>query len=156
MKKDTYATVAAELFSEHEGETIIISASLDRLKAVKPKILHAQLVEQGFVRAYQNGKIIRLEEAKEKDIHSLEIIVDRVKVNEDSRARLIDGLKSAFKLGRGEVQINFTDSRSIYSERMECRTCGEKVKAPNAALFNWNHPSGSMFYVPRIRYGGRH
>ncbi|MDB2447130.1 excinuclease ABC subunit UvrA [bacterium] len=143
IKKDTPGEVLEEIFENFEGQKIILAASLDRLTAVKPNILVAQLMEQGFVRVYQKEKLVRLEEIKEKDIHKCDIVIDRVSVNEDSRARIIDAIKSGFKLGSGEVYLKTDSATQKYSNRMECYECGEKVKAPSAALFNWNHPVGA-------------
>lgn len=144
IKKETPATTCQYLMSHSLNKKVIISAPLDGMSAVKPKILIDQLNEQGFVRALQNGKVTRLEDISAKDIHDCQIIIDRVSVDEDNRARIIDGLKSAFKLGSGNVYLNVEDQKPVlFSSRMECSECGEKVKAPSSALFNWNHPSGA-------------
>jgi excinuclease ABC subunit A len=143
VKKDNPTTAVEEVFEKFDGKKIIIAAPLHHLKSVKAQILLSQLKEQGFVRAYQNDEIVRLDDIKVKEIHFLDIIVDRITVSEDSRARLVDALKSGFKLGSGEFYVKVDEEKKLFSNRMECYDCSEKLKAPNAALFNWNHPVGA-------------
>lgn len=143
VKKDSPKSIVSELSSRIKGEQVLVTAPLNHLQALKPEILLSQLVEQGFVRGLLGGDIVRLEEMIADKIHGCDIVVDRLTIKDDNKARLVDAVKSALRLGGGEIAVRSKDDIFTFSQRMECGSCGAKVKPPTQALFNWNHPAGA-------------
>lgn len=143
IKKENPSTVADNLFENLLNEKVIVTAPLSHLKNIKAKLLVSQIMEQGFVRVLYRNEVVRIDELDMKEIHESQVIIDRLKLDSGSRARLIDAVKTAFKLGSGELYVKHSQEILRFSKRMECYDCGVKVKAPTLALFNWNHPSGA-------------
>ena len=82
-----------------------------------------------------------------KDRPILQVIVDRLKVEGDMRARLTDSIETAYTEGGGAAfAIELTDAAPIvhrFSERFECRPCGIQYEIPQPRLFSFNNPFGA-------------
>ena len=110
----------------------------------------AALRRKGFGRLYVDGQTLSLEEvdpAALRDRPMLQVIVDRVKVDGDLRARLTDSIETAYTEGGGAgFAIELTDSAPVihrFSERFECRRCGIQYQVPQPRLFSFNNPFGA-------------
>jgi excinuclease ABC subunit A len=74
------------------------------------------LEQEGFVRLYINGKLIRLDEWKEESANfklnnntTIDLVIDRVRVNPDEQKRLAEAIENAFQRGHGLLKICLTD-----------------------------------------------
>jgi excinuclease ABC subunit A len=98
----------------------------------------AALRRKGFGRLYIDGQTVALEDvdpAVLKDRPIIQVIVDRLKVDGDLRARLTDSIETAYTEGGGAgfaIQLpEDASGQSIvhrFSERFECRACGSSTK----------------------------
>jgi excinuclease ABC subunit A len=112
----------------------------------------AALRRKGFGRLYVDGRTVTLEEVEPaalKDRSILQVIVDRVKVDGDLRARLTDSIETAYTEGGGAafaIQLGEPPSDAVvhrFSERFECRPCGIQYEVPQPRLFSFNNPFGA-------------
>jgi len=125
----------------------------------------AGLRRKGFGRLYVEGQTVPLEEVEPaalKDQPVLQVIVDRVKVDGDLRARLTDSIETAYTEGGGagfaiqladpsaELGVGLSTSKADgvpvvhrFSERFECRACAIQYEVPQPRLFSFNNPFGA-------------
>jgi excinuclease ABC subunit A len=110
----------------------------------------AALRRKGFGRLYVDGQTLSLDEidpAALKDRPMLQVIVDRVKIDGDLRARLTDSIETAYTEGGGAAfAIELTDTSPVvhrFSERFECRGCAIQYEVPQPRLFSFNNPFGA-------------
>ena len=114
----------------------------------------ATLRRKGFGRLYVNGQTVNLEDVETaalRDRASLQVIVDRVKVDPDVRARLTDSIETAYTEGGGAAFAIEADlppeggSSRVhrFSERFECRECNLQYEVPQPRLFSFNNPFGA-------------
>jgi excinuclease ABC subunit A len=108
------------------------------------------LRKKGFGRLYIDGQTVSLDDvdpASLKDRAMLQVIVDRLKVDGDIRARLTDSIETAYTEGGGAAfAIELTDGVPIvhrFSERFECRSCNIQYEIPQPRLFSFNNPFGA-------------
>ena len=102
------------------------------------------LLENGFSRVWKQGKPHRLEGLTFKDEDDIEVVVDRVKVDEDQHSRLVAAFEMAYKLGRGEATVVLEDgSKEYFKEAFSCAACGKSFASGNFALFSCGNPSGA-------------
>lgn len=132
-----------DIFCCRLGRQITIAAPLSNYKSLVPAQLRSQLLEQGYVRFIHKGKVERIDQTDETDIFDKMVVIDRLTIEDNNRARLMDAIKSSFKIGLGELFVLSEGEERKYSSRMTCEVCSLKVTPPSAAIFNWNHPVGA-------------
>ncbi|MEO5894938.1 MAG: excinuclease ABC subunit UvrA [Vicinamibacterales bacterium] len=110
----------------------------------------AALRRKGFGRLIVDGTMVTLEDvdpARLRDRAALQVVVDRVKVDGDMRARLTDSIETAYAEGGGAAfAIEQTESGlrpHVFSERFECRPCNIPYEVPQPRLFSFNNPFGA-------------
>jgi excinuclease ABC subunit A len=113
------------------------------------------LRRKGFGRLYVDGQTLSVEDADTvslKDRQTLQVVVDRLKIDGDLRARLTDSIETAYVEGGGaafaiELPSDSDASASPtvhrFSERFECRTCNIQYELPQPRLFSFNNPFGA-------------
>jgi excinuclease ABC subunit A len=76
---------------------------------------------------------------------TLEVVVDRLRVEGDLRSRLTDSIETSYREGGGAAFAINADSgeRHVFSERFECRPCGIAYETPQPRLFSFNNPFGA-------------
>ena len=110
----------------------------------------ASLRRKGFGRLFVDGQTVSLEDvtpATLNDRSTLQVIVDRLKVDGDLRARLTDSIETAYLEGGGAAfAIELGDAGPVshlFSERFECRACDIQYELPQPRLFSFNNPFGA-------------
>ena len=127
-------------------------ANASSAELVRQALLDLQ--KRGFNRLYQAGKIHEfsspeslLEVDFSKPIH---VLVDRLAVNPESRARLVDSIEICYREGQGEAILEFVADaagnaaeRLTFNERFECKNDGTVYQEPEPRLFSFNNPYGA-------------
>src|SRR5438105_4616772 len=110
----------------------------------------ATLQRRGFGRLLVDGRAIAFDEidrAALKDRTTLDVIVDRLKIEGDLRSRLTDSIETSYREGGGAAFAIVLDEqggkRVEFSERFECRQCGIAYETPQPRLFSFNNPFGA-------------
>jgi excinuclease ABC subunit A len=112
----------------------------------------AALRRKGFGRLYVDGETVTLEDvdpAALRDRGTLQVIVDRLKIEGDLRGRLTDSIETAYVEGGGAAfAIQLLENRETpvvhrFSERFECRACNIQYELPQPRLFSFNNPFGA-------------
>jgi excinuclease ABC subunit A len=136
--RDTIDAIVEELFKRPPETKIVITFSWPSEKGT------AVLKRDGFFRIYENGKISSLSEKDSSAQDQLEIFVDRISLDQGDRERLVDSLEIAMKKGGGKVRVQ-TDSGEelVFSDKLECKTCGILYEDPVPNLFSFNSPQGA-------------
>jgi excinuclease ABC subunit A len=117
----------------------------------------ATLQRRGYGRVLVDGRAVTFDEvdrAALNDRTTLDVIVDRLRIDGDLRSRLTDSIETSYREGGGaafaiviptaspESAIPNPD-RIEFSERFECRACGIAYETPQPRLFSFNNPFGA-------------
>jgi excinuclease ABC subunit A len=126
--------------------------------APKPSALEASrqtldtLRRRGFGRVLINGTAVAIEDVASESLKgrtSIEVVVDRVKVDHDVLSRLTDSVETSYREGGGAAfaialgNDGGADTRIVFSEKFECRTCNIAYETPQPRLFSFNNPFGA-------------
>ncbi|MEP6914402.1 MAG: excinuclease ABC subunit A, partial [Acidobacteriota bacterium] len=112
----------------------------------------AALRRKGFGRLYLDGRTVTLEDvapAALQDRATLQVIVDRVRIEGDVRARVTDSIETAYAEGGGAafaIEVSPEGAAGPthrFSERFECRECNIPYEVPQPRLFSFNNPFGA-------------
>jgi len=106
------------------------------------------LRRRGYARLLIEGQAVAIDEvdrAALKPRPTLEVVVDRLRIEGDLRSRLTDSIETCYREGGGAAfAVNAdTGERLEFSERFECRTCGITYETPQPRLFSFNNPFGA-------------
>jgi excinuclease ABC subunit A len=135
LPEGTAAALLAPMVSERKGEHFEI---LENLSA------------QGFVRVRIDGRIHEMEALPKLDPkrkHTIEAVVDRMRIRPDAAQRLAESFETALRLSGGLARLSFLDEPSreelVFSSRHACPMCGYSVPPLEPKLFSFNNPAGA-------------
>ncbi|WP_456420230.1 excinuclease ABC subunit UvrA [Thermovibrio sp.] len=133
-----------------DGRRILIIAPVVRERKGEHRDLLEKLVKQGFRRFIVDGKEYRAEEVlqlklEKKVKHSIEVVVDRLKVSEKQKSRIADSVETAVNLTDGLVVIKDYDTQEeeLLSTKGSCPICGFSFREISPRLFSFNSPLGA-------------
>ena len=110
------------------------------------KDLIDKLIKDGYIRAYIDNKLKILEEVdtlEKNKKHTIEVVVDRIVKNDDSRSRFYDSLETTLKLSNGIALASTNDNRILFSSNYSCPECGFSLPILEPRLFSFNNPLGA-------------
>jgi excinuclease ABC subunit A len=106
-----------------------------------------ELVANGFIRARVDGIVTDLDHPPtldKKKKHTIEAVIDRLRVRDDAQQRLAESFETAISLADGVAKVSFIDDEKandmVFSARFACPHCGRacsrsttpRVRAPSA------------------------
>ena len=100
--------VLNKILKKHGGKKIIITAPVVRGKKGEFKDFLKGIRKLGFSRVRVDGKIYRVEEVpplEKNKKHDIEVVVDRLTVNAENRARLLADIEKAFEIAGGLLKV---------------------------------------------------
>ena len=117
IKKQTIDQIVDSILSHEEGTKMQIFAPIVRAKKGEHKKIFEKAKKDGYVRVRVDGEIRLLEEditLEKTKKHTIEIVVDRLKIKDGIIQRHTDSLETAFKLGNGLVNVLFDNEETTY------------------------------------------
>ena len=103
------------------------------------------------MRVRVDGEVQEVEEVGALDKrrkHTIEVVVDRLVINDQIRSRLADSVETALRHGEGVLLAlvqngNGTWSETLYSEKNACAACGISFDVLTPRHFSFNSPYGA-------------
>jgi excinuclease ABC subunit A len=110
--------------------------------------LFEELRAQGFVRLRVDGKVYEIDELpklKKNVKHTVEVVVDRLKVRTDAKQRLAESFETALRHADGRALAVEMDSgkEHLFSARFACPVCSYSLPELEPRLFSFNNPMGA-------------
>ena len=104
-----------------------------------------RLKQNGFERLRVDGQFVLIDEVpvlEKNKKHSIEIVIDRIKISEDIRSRVFDSVEVALDWSHGYVIIYSENEEKLLSQHHSCKYCDFSVPKLEPRLFSFNSPSG--------------
>ena len=135
------------VFTDYDGKPIEIYSPVVKAKKGEYKNLLLKLHQQGYMRARIDGTLYWLEEGVELDKkrrHTIECLIDRMKVREENRSRLSEAVEMSLKLSDGFILLVSPemDDREL-TEKYVCPECQVSLPDIEPRLFSFNAPFGA-------------
>jgi excinuclease ABC subunit A len=110
--------------------------------------LVAELRAQGFARLRVDGKVHEIDAVPRlsKNVkHTVDVVVDRLKVRPDAKQRLAESFETALRHADGRAIVLELDSRRehLFSARFACPVCDYSLAELEPRLFSFNNPMGA-------------
>ena len=101
----------------------------------------------GYVRVRVDGEVRDLAEEiklQKTHKHSIEIVVDRVVIRPDARARITDSVETATALSGGLLIADVIGGEPLsFSQNYACDDCGISIEELTPRMFSFNNPYGA-------------
>ncbi len=148
MTRFSEEEIVAHVQKNFEDKKVIILAPIVRGRKGHYRELFEQLRKQGYVRVRVDGEIKELKERMQVDrykIHDIELVVDRLIVQTDGKARLSQSIQKALHMGKELMFVldMETDKLSQYSSQLMCADTGISYEEPSPNTFSFNSPYGA-------------
>ena len=133
LPDDTKLMILAPVVSNRKGE------QLD---------LFEQLKSQGFVRLRVDGQIYEVDalpQLTKTTKHSVDVVIDRIKVNADMKQRIAESFETALRLAEGKAIALEMDGgkEHVFSAKFSCPECDYSLAELEPRLFSFNNPMGA-------------
>ena len=112
---------------------------------------HKQVIEdirkKGFIRLRIDGKMADVDDdiaLARYQMHTIEVVIDRLVITPDIKSRLSDSIETALKLSDGLVIVLDEQGKEyIFSEKFSCPYCGISLPEITPRIFSFNSPYGA-------------
>jgi len=165
IKEQSVDQILSAIQAWPSGSRVQILAPVIRaMKGEHRKILE-DAAKQGFVRARIDGEQVSLEDdikLEKQKKHTIEIVVDRMRLADDSRRRLAEAVETALQVAEGTVIVagdigggasgggagpgdgsGASPREEFFSQKGACPECGISLPELEPRLFSFNAPQGA-------------
>ena len=149
LEAQTVSQMVDQVLALPENSKILVLAPM--ISDRKGEHLHVfqELKSQGFIRVRVDGLVIDLDEVPaldKKKKHSIDAVVDRLKVDQSQRLRLAESIETALNLSDGQIIIQSMDESfksMVFSSKFACSICGYSIPELEPRIFSFNSPFGA-------------
>ena len=148
MVKYTEGQIIDDVFSNYKDKKIVILAPMVRSRKGHYRELFEQVRKKGYTKVRVDGEVIDLVQGLQVDrykVHDIELIVDRLKVEEEKRERITNSIETAMKMGEDFIYImeHGTDVLTPFSKQLMDAESGISYEEPSPNTFSFNSPYGT-------------
>ncbi|MFU8842950.1 MAG: excinuclease ABC subunit UvrA [Bacteroidales bacterium] len=127
---------------------IIVLAPVIKGRKGHYRELFEQFRRQGFLNVRTDGELRELAFGMKLDrykVHDIELVIDKIKVSEESYGRLKQSVQLGMRYGKGSVMILHPETGAVrhYSRSLMCPTTGISYNEPEPNSFSFNSPYGA-------------
>ena len=156
IEKQSIDQIVDDVLKLEEGTRLQVLAPIVRGKKGEYKKVLENYQKEGFVRAKIDGEIVELTddiEIDRKKKHTIDIIIDRLVIKNDIRARLTESIEIAMKQADNLVRIEAQGSKEkLYSGNYACPDCNISFEELSPRMFSFNNPLGACPACTGIGY----
>ena len=151
ISQQTQDQIVAKILELPEGERIMVLSPIVKAEKGMHEKVFSEARKSGYARVRVDGNMYSLDEEITLDKnkkHDIDIVVDRLVIKEDIRARLSDSVESALKASGGRVTV-ITVPREGEGEELEfsqkyaCEEHGISFPELEPRMFSFNNPIGA-------------
>ena len=148
MTHYTDAQICDLIIEEFDGRKVALLAPVVKERKGHYRDLFESLAKKGYIYARIDGEIREFRAGEKLDrykTHSIELVIDRLPINEDMRERIMTSIAEAMRQGKGTMALHDYGSGDIryYSRHLMCPTTGIAYEEPEPYTFSFNSPKGA-------------
>ena len=136
------------ILNDFSGKRIAILAPIIKSRKGHYRELFEQISKQGFLKVRIDGEIKEIEKGMRLDrykTHDIEVVIDRLIVNDSSAKRLEETIKTALYTGNNMLMVIDVDDENprYFSRKLMCPSSGIAYPNPEPNTFSFNSPKGA-------------
>ena len=147
IQKQTVQQIVDSIMKFKKNTKINILSPIIRGRKGEHKAALSDVKKQGFLRVRVNGEIKNIDDKinlNKNKKHTIEIVIDRLILDDDYMDRLTESVELALKIGGGMVIIQELPSTDyLFSEHFSCPHCEVSMEELSARMFSFNSPYGA-------------
>ncbi len=148
MVKYTEEDVLRLLLENYNDKRIYLLAPVVQSRKGHYRELFESIRKKGYLYARVDGEIVDVVKDMKVDRyknHNIEVVIDKLAVNEKDEERLKKSLEVAMKMGDGQIMVFDKDTALLkhYSKKLMCPTTGLCYRDPAPNNFSFNSPQGA-------------
>ena len=157
MVKYTEEKILEMILHDYAGKQIYILSPLVRNRKGHYRELFESMRKKGYMNIRVDGTIEELTRGMKVDRyknHNIELVIDKMLVEDVSHERLTKSVEAAMKQGDGLIMLlekGSTDGK-YFSKRLMCPTSGISYKDPAPNIFSFNSPEGACPHCKGLGY----
>jgi len=150
LAAQTVSQMVDKVLSLEEGTKVMLLAPVVQDRKGEHVKLLDNLAAQGYIRARIDGDVCDLSDPPTLELqkkHTIEVVVDRLRVREDIQLRLSESFETTLGLTAGTATVAFMDEPDreelLFSANFACSHCGYSMQELEPRLFSFNNPAGA-------------
>ncbi len=154
LEAQTVSQMVDQVLALPEGTRVMVLAPLVRERKGEHLHIFNELKTSGYIRARVNGIVTEIDyppELEKNKKHSIDVVVDRLKVRPDMQQRLAESFEAALQLTDGLAKVAFMEDDGqksdkddlLFSSLFACPECGHSISELEPRLFSFNNPAGA-------------
>lgn len=150
LAAQTVSQMVDQVLALPEGSKLMLLAPIIKERKGEHIKTLENLAAQGYIRARINGEICDLSDPPKLELqkkHTIEVIVDRIKVRPDIAQRLAESFETTLELTGGIAVIADMDNPKaeelLFSANFACPSCGYSIPELEPRQFSFNNPAGA-------------
>lgn len=149
LDAQTISQMVDQILLLPEGTKVMLLAPVVQGRKGEHLQLFDHLRSLGYVRVRVDGHVHELDALPDLELrkkHTIEVVVDRVRIRPDLKLRLAESLETAVNLTDGLATIAFMESKRadiLFSAKFACTQCGYSLAELEPRLFSFNNPVGA-------------
>lgn len=148
MVKFTEEQIIDHLLVHHNLKKVVVLAPMVRGRKGHYRELFEQIRKQGYLKVRVDGEIIDVKPKMQLDrykVHDIELIIDRLKIEDSARERIRAAIALGMKQGKGLIMLLDTDRNQVFSfsKHLMCVDSGISYEEPSPNTFSFNSPYGA-------------
>ena len=157
MVKYTEEKILEMILHDYAGKQIYILSPLVRNRKGHYRELFESMRKKGYINIRVDGTIEELTRGMKVDRyknHNIELVIDKMLVEDVSHERLTKSVEAAMKQGDGLIMLLEKGSTEgkYFSKRLMCPTSGISYKDPAPNIFSFNSPEGACPHCKGLGY----
>ena len=147
IQRQTVQKIVDTIIKFGDGTKIYILAPVIRGRKGQHKGVFDEIRKEGFLRARVNGTIFSIDEKIELEKnkkHSIEVVIDRLVLEDEYKERLTESIELSLKIGSGLTIIHQLPNKDhLFSEHFACPHCEVSMEELTPRMFSFNSPYGA-------------
>jgi len=136
------------ILNDFNDKKVTVLAPIIKSRKGHYRDLFESIAKQGFIKVRVDGELKDVHKGMRLDrykIHDIEIVIDRILINDFSKKRLEESIKTAMYHGEGTILVLEASTNKIryFSRNLMCPTTGISYQIPEPNSFSFNSPKGA-------------
>jgi excinuclease ABC subunit A len=143
LPEETKLMILAPVVADRKGEHVELFEEMQAQGFIRFRIRSGGgTANEGIAKIYEVDSLPKL---KKNDKHTIDVVIDRLKVRPDMKQRLAESFETALRLadGRAIALEMDTEKEKLFSSKFACPICSYSLPELEPRLFSFNNPMGA-------------